>query len=248
MSETRKWSLMAGVLVAAVLAAGWFLLIAPKRTEAAGLREQTVTQEDANARLVQKLAVLKAQQAELPEKRAELAVMREQIPDNPELPTLVRDLTAAGRKVGVSIDTMAPSVPVAVVAAAPAAPAATSTGTTSTGTTGTGTTGTTGGTPAAPAPPAPALYQVPLNLTVTGGYFELEQFVNKLESLRRSFLVTGFSVSAAASSTDASTAGGSGTVAPGDLTLSVTGRVYLSPTAAAPATQPTPAASTATSE
>lgn len=224
MSVTRKWSLLAAVLVLAVLAAGWFLLIAPKRTEAAGLREQTASQVDANARLLQQLAVLKAQQAELPQQRAKLAVMRTQIPDNPALPRLIRDLTTAGRKVGVTIDTMAPAVPVPAVAPVGAPAAA----------------------PAAPA--AAALYQVPLTLNVTGSYFELEQFVNKLEGLKRSFLVTGFTLSEASGSgsAEAPTSGGP---APGDLTLALQGRVYLAPATAAPAAaQPTPAASPATGQ
>lgn len=224
MSVTRKWSLLATVLVLAILAAGWFLLVAPKRTEAAALREQTVSQQDANARLLQQLAVLKAQQAELPQQRAKLAVMRTQIPDNPALPRLVRDLTAAGRKVGVSIDTMAPAVPVPVVAPV--------------------------GTPAAASaePTAPTLYQVPLTLNVTGSYFELEQFVNKLEGLKRSLLVSEFTISPA-NSTTSTNAATSGTSSAGDLTLALQGRVYLAPATAAPAAvQPTPAASPATGQ
>ena len=66
MSVTRKWSLLAAVLVLAIVAAGWFLLISPKRGEAAALRADTVTQEEANQRLLQQLEVLKAQQADLP--------------------------------------------------------------------------------------------------------------------------------------------------------------------------------------
>lgn len=265
MSVTRKWSLLAAVLVIAILVAGWFLLVSPKRSEAAGLREQTVSQEDANARLLQQLEVLKAQQAELPKKRAELAVMRTQIPDNPALPTLIRDLTAAGRKVGASIDSMAPAVPVPAVAATPVAPVATtettteSTGSTESGTTeseGTGTTesGGTGTTPPAPAaPPAPSLYQVPLTLNVTGSYFELEQFINKLEGLKRAFLVTGFTLTPASGGASAAAGTEPDAPAPGDLTLALQGRVFLAPTTApatAPAatTQPAPAATTATAE
>jgi len=193
--------------------------------------------------------VLKAQQAELPKKRAELAVMRTQIPDNPALPTLIRDLTAAGRKVGASIDSMAPALPVPAVAAAPAVATAETTGTAES-------TGEEGTTPAAPAaPPAPSLYQVPLTLNVSGSYFELEQFINKLEGLKRSFLVTGFPLSPATGgdAAAASTSTEPNAPAPGDLTLALQGRVFLAPTTApatAPAatTQPAPAATTATAE
>jgi len=268
MSVTRKWSLMAAVLVLAILAGGWFLLVSPKRGEAAELRTQTASQEEANERLLQQLEVLKAQQANLPRQRARLAVLGTQIPDNPALPTLIRDLTKAGRKVGVSIDTMAPSVPVAVVAAQPVAPVATSTETT--GTTGstestestategtTGTEGTTDGTTtdgtAVPAPvaapPAPSLFQVPLTLNVTGSYFELEQFINKLEGLKRSFLVTGFTIAAAQGAEATGAAPEPGGPAPGDLTIALQGRVFLSPAASlAAATQPVPAVSTATGQ
>lgn len=245
MSVTRKWSLMAAVLVLAILAAGWFLLVSPKRSEAAGLHEQTLSQEEANSRLLQQLEVLKAQQAELPQQRAKLAVMRTQIPDNPALPTLIRDLTSAGRKVGVSIDTLSPAAPVAVVSALqPAVPVATETtaSTESAGTTETaGATDTTAPAPAA-APPAPSLFQVPLTLNVTGSYFELEQFVNKLEGLKRSFLVSGFTLAPAAGADTSGGAPEANAPAPGDLTLAVTGRVFLAPPApAATATQPSAA-------
>jgi type IV pilus assembly protein PilO len=220
MTDTRKWSAAAVVLIVAIFAAGWFLLVSPKRSDASELKAQTATQESANVALQQKLEELKAQQADLPKQRARLAAIETKIPDNPALPSLIRDLTAASRKVGVAIDTMSPSVPVAVsatpgvVTAAPAASA-----------------GSTAGTGAAATPasaPAPALYQVPLTLNVTGSYFELEQFVNKLEGLKRSLLVTGFTVTPKV--TDE---------APDDLTLALTGRVFLSQDAA-PAANVTP--------
>jgi len=132
-----------------------------------------------------------------------------------------------------------------VVVAQPLAPVATTT-TESTGSTeSTESTGTT--TPTAPvAPPAPSLYQVPLTLNVTGSYFELEQFINKLEGLKRSFLVSGFTLAPATGGAASATGTEAGGPAPGDLTLALTGRVYLAPATAAPAAvQPTTAATTA---
>lgn len=215
MSMTRKWSLLAAVLIVAVFVAGWFLLIAPKRSEAADLQDKAQTQSQANALLVQKLAQLKAQQADLPAQRAKLAVFRTQIPENPALPSLIRDLTAASRKVGASIDEMAPQPPVALVD-----PAAPITPVTTTGSVG--------------APAAAQLFGVPLGLKVSGSYFELEQFVNKLEGLKRSLLVTGFTVTPS-SETDAQ---------PGALTIEIQGQVFLAPEAAAPATPSTPVTAT----
>ena len=244
MTVTRKWSLLAAVLVVAILVAGWFLLVSPKRSKAAELRADTATQEQANAMLQSKLVELKAQQENLPAQRARLAVIRKQIPGNPALPSLIRDLTAAGRKTGATVDTMAPAVPVAMAAplTAPVAPV-TTTDSESTGSTSTEESGSTADAattpPAAPAAPTaqPALlYQVPLTLNVTGSYFELEQFINKLEGFKRSLLVTGFTVGEP-SSADA---------AEGDLGLVLTGRVFMSPpvadAAATTPIQPTTAA------
>ena len=58
MTDTRKWSALAVVLVAAIFAASWFLLISPKRGEAAELKGRAVTRADANARLEQQIQVL----------------------------------------------------------------------------------------------------------------------------------------------------------------------------------------------
>jgi Tfp pilus assembly protein PilO len=225
MTVTRKWSALTGVLIVAILAASWFLLISPKRSKAAELKTQTASQEDANARLKEKISQLIAQQADLPRQEARLAQIRRQIPDNPALPALIRDLSAAAKKSGLSLQSLAPSDPVAVtdvvVPVAAPAPAATDTPAADGG--------TDGAAPAvvAPAAPAPSLYQVPLMLNATGSYFEVEQFLNKLEGMKRSFLVTGFSLKPLATET-----------APNALSISVTARVFLSPAQAAAAANP----------
>ena len=249
MSLTRKWSLLAAVLVVAIFAAGWVLLISPKRSDAADLRSQANAQEAQNARLVQKLEMLKAQQAELPKQRATLATLRTQIPDNPALPSLIRDLTAAARKVGASIDELTPEPPVAVVATGAngiTAPAAASGSTSTDGTSGSTTadsgssatgaaTSATGAAATGSAAPASTLFQVPLEVKVSGSYFEIEQFVNRLEGLERSFLVRGFELKPP---------DGGGDVPSDTLQLDIQGQVFLAPAATAPA-QPTSATSAA---
>ena len=234
MTATRKWTALTVVVIAAVFAASWFFLISPKRSDAAALRADKVEQEAKNDRLRAQLEVLKAQAQELPKQEAFLAQIRRQIPENPALPALIRDLTAAAKKSGVELVSLAPALPVPVVDAAAvpvAVPTAATTGSTAPA-----------GTVAAPvAPPAPTLYEVPLVVKTAGGYFEMEQFLNKLEGLKRSFLVAGFTLRFdEASETTAADAG--------PLTLEISGRVFLSPAAAAaltptvPATVPAPAA------
>ena len=231
MTATRKWSALAVLLVAAVFAASWFLLIAPKRSDAAAFRSQAVEQDAANERLVQQLEVLKAQAADLPKQEAFLAQIRRQLPDNPALPALIRNLTTAANKSGVDLTSLAPALPVAVVAPVVAVPTAAATTTAPPA----GDAGTAPGPVVATAPAAPVLYAVPITVKTTGSYFETEQFINKLEGLKRSFLVSGFTL------TTSQATGSDGSALTGALDLQIQGRVFLSPAAAATATAATPA-------
>ena len=245
MTVTRKWSLLAAVLVAAILAAGWFLLVSPKRSEAADLESQTATQQQKNTQLQSEIRQLQAQLAELPKERAKLATIQKQIPNNPALPSLIRDLTAAGRKAGANIDSLAPSPPVAMVAETPVAPVTTSTtapdSTSSDSTESTdGAAATTPTTPSAAAPTTEStLFAVPIVVKVTGSYFELEQFVSKVEVLQRSFLVNGFTVGEPTGDK----------AGDGDLTIELKGSVFLAAPAAQTTTAtPAPVASTPAAE
>jgi len=227
MTDTRKWSAIAAVLVVAIFAAGWFLLISPKRSDAAALRTTAASKASSNAQLEDQIKMLQEQQKDLPQQQATLAGLRDRIPNNPALPSLVRDLTEAGRKAGISIDSMTPSLPVAAVATALVAPVADST-------TESGSTGATTTTKAAPTAAAQTLFQIPMTVNVTGSYFELEQFVSRLETVKRSFLISGFTLS-----------DGTGENAvEGDLTIVLNGRVFL--TQETPATTTTHVAPTAT--
>jgi Tfp pilus assembly protein PilO len=193
MTTSRKLSLVALLAVAGLLAGGWFLLVSPKKSEAADLRSQTSAAEDDNASLRSKLAMLKELAPSLPQREAEFAAIRRQIPDNPALPMLIRQLTAAADDAGAELVSLAPTTPTAVVAAAPVA-------------------ATTGA-----AAPSDQLMQVQLALSLSGSYSTLEQFVSELEGLRRVFLVTGFSIAPSQGETTES----------GDLTLTVSGRVFM---------------------
>jgi Tfp pilus assembly protein PilO len=222
MTDIRKWSAGAAVLAIAIFAAGWFLLVAPKHHTTADLKTQAAAQAADNARLQQKLQVLQAQQQDLPQQQAKLAALSTQIPNNPALPSMIRDLTAAAAKVGITINSMSPSAPVAVVAAPAAAVAA-------------------------PAPSAGAaaesgtLFEVPLALQITGSYFEIEQYLNKLEGLKRSFLISGFTVTPGGGAATSSTSGTSGS----ELSATLNGRVFLSQAAAPTTTTPVAPAATA---
>ena len=241
MDKLKQWVALTVVGCLAVMAAGWFLLISPKKAEAADLVAQTSEQEATNDGLRTQLQVLKAQAKDLPKKQADLARVSAKIPDNPALPSLIRALTTAASSAGVQLVSLTPGAPVPVApppgtvvapaepaaaqevppadpAAAPApapAPAAP-------------------GAPAAPAAPgAPAagtagsLATIPLSINVIGGYFEVAQFMSELENLPRAVRVTGLTVAPGASPTAGADAPANAATDGRSLTTTITGSVYL---------------------
>jgi Tfp pilus assembly protein PilO len=221
MNQTRTWT--AGTAVAAVLLliAGWFLLISPQRSEAADLRDQVTAQNAANDQIALKTKQLQAQFASLPERQAQLAEIKQQMPDNPALPSLIRDLSSYAESAHVKLDSVAPGTPAAVAAAAPAAPAAAA------------------GQPVAPgqgsvAPSTDGLLSIPTTVTAVGSYSELTLYLQKLQSsMRRAFLVNTVSLA------KASTGAGTST----DLTMTLNAQIFVMHTAAAaPAAPVIPAA------
>jgi Tfp pilus assembly protein PilO len=165
MSQLRKWSALTSVAVVAVLAAGWFLLISPQRGEASSLRSEKATQDQANAQLRTKIEVLKSQARDLPAQRARIAGFGLNIPADPQLPSLIRELSAAARVSGVDLDSLAPAEPAALP-------------------TGEGST-------VGSKPSTVGVTMIPLVVSVEGDYFGVEQFLNKVESFRRVMLVSG---------------------------------------------------------
>lgn len=200
MDTLKQWVLLTVAGCLAVLAAGWFLLVAPKHAQAQDLRTQAAAQEGSNATLRTQIAVLKAQAKDLPAQQAAVAEVAAKIPADPGLPALVRALDAASTAAGVDLVSIAPGTPAPVGA---------------TGATGAGTTASAGG----------ALQAIPVAVNVVGGYVEVEQLVSGLEGLHRAFRVTSLTlapgsspvVPAAASSDDGRT-----------LSATISGQVFMS--------------------
>lgn len=232
MTETRKWTVGTALVVVLLLLASWFLLISPKRGDADQLNAQAEAQLAKNQQLATQVTVLKQQYKSLPKMQAELAALQEKIPASTQSPSLIVQINEAAKKSGVSLQSYASSPPVAVGAGA-----ATATGT---------------------AIPAGTLTAMPVVLQVNGGYFQIQQFVNELETLQRTFLATQLSVvegqdtSSGSSTTTTSTSTGSN----GQLSATINGRVYLTvpapnqatlPSTVPGAVAPTPTATATTS-
>ncbi len=222
MSKTRTWSAATAGLCVLLILAAYFLLIAPKRAEAADLRDQTAAQDQANQQTKLKTQQLKAQYAQLPAKQAELAVIKQQLPDNPALPGLIRTLSAMADASGVTLVSLAPAPPSPFAgAAAPAAPVV---------------------APAAAGTAASAgtqLLGIATNLVVTGDYAGSTLFIQKLQAasakgsgsqLSRAFLVQSIKLAPFAATGTGTTA----TAKKGQVQTTVTGQVFILKTAAIP--------------
>lgn len=221
MTKMRQWSVLTAVGALAILVAGWFLLVSPQRSHASDLRSQAATQQTANQSLAAQVAQLRQQQKDLPAQQRKLSQIAAKIPNNPMLPALIRQLSAAAQGTNVDLVSLAPGAPAAVTA-----------------------TGTAAATPTAGATAAAAvpLAQIPVTLQVTGNYFNIEQFFASVEKLTRAMRVNSFTLVPA---TSGSSAGGaksaSGhTLAPGDLNGSIQAVVFMSPDTTTPAAPAAP--------
>lgn len=224
MDKRKQLIALTLVAVLAVLAAGWLLLVSPKRADVADLSAQATAQRQASEQLRTRLAVLRGQAARLPEQRAEIAAVAQKIPSSTAVPELVRALTAAARSAGVELVSVAPTAPVPVTAAG--APA---------------TAPTTGAVhaPGTPVAAVTSLSSMSVATQVVGGYYGVEQFLDRLEGLARAYKVISVNLAPGANpmlpSTSAAADRGN------SISATVTGLVYVAanraplPGAAAPA-------------
>ena len=225
MDKLKQWVVLAVLASVVIMAAGWFLAVSPKRTEAADLRAQAAEQVAANSTLETQLQVLQAQAKELPKEQAKLAAVAAKIPDNPALPGLVRALLEASEASGVELVSISPGAPELVVpveaeVVAPPTPAQGQT---------TPPADPAAAAPAdATAPPSPAgqLANVPVSINVVGDYFEVQAFVAALETLPRALRLTTLDLTPGASPT-AGEGAAAGTEDGSSLTTTISGFVYM---------------------
>lgn len=225
LTSTRVW--VAGTVVVCLLLslASYFLLIGPKRAEAAELDRQAIQTRSSNAVLEAKVAELRTQFAELPQREAELAAIRAAMPQDTAMAALLRSLdglTAASAVTLMSVTPGAavPAVDPTAVVAAPAPPEGAAEAPAD------GEAPATDTAAATAAPPGDLLLSVPVSLVVVGGFAEAETFLEKLQTeLTRAYLVSGLTVTAETSAAEAS--GGKPAVDVGDVTMTVTGSVFV---------------------
>ena len=115
MSRIQQWVAGTVVAVLAIVAAGWFLAVAPQKHKASSLGSQAASEEQSNAGLRNRVAALTAQMSAVPGEEASVAAIAAKIPADPELPSYVRALSTIASQTGVDLISIAPGVPTAIV-------------------------------------------------------------------------------------------------------------------------------------
>ncbi len=222
MTPKRQWSILTALACVLVLVAGFLVLVKPQHSKAAAVQAQTATVQGEIQSLRAQLARLQEESRGLAAQQAALARLAQQLPGNPQLPTLLVKLDAAAKSAGVELVNVAPgnptTLPLTPVGTGTAAPAVA-------GTAAPAATGTVAATaPAAAGSTVSGVAQIPVVLTVTGGYFQLERFLDGIEGLRRSMLVNSFSLAYKTSSGAGSTT--TATIGKGELSATITAAVF----------------------
>jgi Tfp pilus assembly protein PilO len=208
MKSVRSTSLLALLGMVAILAGGWFLLVSPKKASVTEVKDQTSSQQTLNRATNGRIDLLTKQAKDLPKKQAELARLAQQMPSNPALPALIRSLTSAADEAGVQLVGLLPAKPAEQTGTVATAPVASAPKT------------PTVGQPRA-AVVNEALFAIPVEIQVRGGYFQIENFVSAMEKLQRSLLVGQMVMDPAEGKA------GNADVRPGDLSATISARVFM---------------------
>ncbi len=187
MSRIQQWIAGTVVAVLVIVAAGWFLAIAPQKHKVSNLGSQANAQEQTNSGLRTRLTTLKVARDAVPSEQAEVAAITQKIPNDPAMPNYVRALTVIAQKTGVELVSIAPGAPTPVSVAAPVVPAATAAAAPSVAP-------STAAAAPAVALPAVSLQAITVSLSVQGGYFQIQQFTDALQKLARTTVVSALAI------------------------------------------------------
>ncbi len=188
MKSTDRMILM-GVAGLALVAAFWFLILAPKRQEASDLEDQVAALSIEVTTAEQAAAAGEAAKSDFDDNYRDLVSLGKAVPTDADTPSLLTQLQSLSTKAGVNFRSISLGGSTTGVAAAPAA-AAPATPAPSTGTTTTTTTTTATATEASAAllpigaTVGPAgLPVMPYQMTFDGGFFEIADFFGSIDGM-----------------------------------------------------------------
>lgn len=188
----RPVVLGAGAVIVVLVLIWWFLLWSPRNRAYNAAAANAQAAQAQVDQLQSQYDRLNSIKQRIPQLQAELAKIHIAIPDKPELDQIILDINGAAAQSGMELDSIAPTPPAA--------------------STGAANTATAGG-----APPF-----IRVSLALKGGYTELLDFMDRLDSLPRLIVIDTVSASA-----------GTGGSASAELSVSITVRLFVT---TAPAT------------
>ncbi|HEY3022586.1 MAG TPA: type 4a pilus biogenesis protein PilO [Actinomycetota bacterium] len=191
---SRRGPIIAGAIIAVVAVLVVFFLVLPKMNEVTKTQEDVAAAEAQETALRAQLASLREAQANAPQVKAQIAELSNEVPPTPDLPALIRLLTAAADASPVDFFTVAPGNP--------------------------------------QLDPTGAFSTIPTAISVTGGYFALQQFLYKLESLPRAAKVISVSITPGGTAPPGSTVN--------SLSMQLSVEFYTTDTSAGPGSAPGP--------
>lgn len=178
----RRTMIIAGVAALAVAVLWYLVLWSPRKAELDDAREQREASESERQELAARVSRLRAAQKDEPMKRAQLETLRTTIPDDPNLAAFILDTNDAAAKAGIEWISVSPEEPSPGAPAAGSAAAAPATTTAGDGA---------GATTAANRFPA----EIGLQLQIQGGYFQILDFLNRLNEMPRLVVTDGLNIS-----------------------------------------------------
>lgn len=174
-SATQKWYAGAAAASVGVLAAGWFLLVSPQQSNAEDINAQADRVAVANQAAESQIAQLKAQYSDLPSLQSKIASIRTRIPQTPDEPSLLRQISKVAKASGVTLVSIQLQTP-GVIASGQAGAAAAK-----------------GDSNPLSAPGA--VSSIPISMQVEGTFANTRLFLNAVEGMQRAMLVTGLDIS-----------------------------------------------------
>jgi Tfp pilus assembly protein PilO len=206
--KNKLWIIGAVIVMAVIAAGGWTLGVQPQLAISASADAQRVTVQAANAASAETLAKLESDYKSLPTLKSQLASLSQSVPTGTEIPAFVDELNALAATDSVTVDGMTVSDAQPYVAVTPPTATAATSATSSTATPSPSPTPTPAPTAAAPAPTAgvppvtsplitPANFvSIPVQVTISGSYANVLDFVHGLQTSSRLFLITTLATSA----------------------------------------------------
>lgn len=205
-SSPRFW-LIGGILASVLLAAlGWNFVVGPRMSAVAQTREQAVELDDQATLIMAQAHQLRLQAESLPEQIRALQRIQGKIPSSADVPSLLRDIQRASKATGVTLDSLTPGQITVFTVEEPQA-VATADGSSSSDE------AQASPDPTQTAKPTPTptdlgqgrlpdgvgLSYVPLTISATGEFSDLQRFTGQVENLQRAFLITGVQLARASS-------------------------------------------------